>query len=478
MGESSRGFIPASDDLYRPPYRVPSIQELESSAPLRAIHALRTIWRGSQNTLAFIHPDLARRRWIVERIGSATVISVNDADLARHVLQTNADNYGRGHVYRVVFGPYLGRSSLTLDGEAWRHRRRVISHAFNARAMARVERITARRLEIMLDQWEATGGRERDLSRDISDLVLGILMENLFSTAIEAAPPRIPMLLDRLAFAAGTPPLADLLELPSWAPRPGRRRNMQLLSEFDAWLYDLIDERMAQSGEPEDPDVLDILVNATDQETGSRLDRTAVRDEAATLASAGYETTSLSLIWGLDRLAREPEWQERLAEAALAAEAALGGPLGAAHARKVELLPAAYEEMLRLHPPAVDIDREAIQADRFENLEIPEGAFVRVIIGWIHRNPRYWHEAGRFDPERFLGETRRRRHPFAHIPFGGGPRICVGLGLARLEGLMALARILPRFRLEPVGPPPTPMGKVAMRTAAPVRIRVLPRERR
>lgn len=212
-----------------------------------------------------------------------------------------------------------------------------------------------------------------------------------------------------------------------------------------------------------------------DAETGAKLDRTSIRNEAATLFAAGFESTALLIAWGLDRLAREPEWQDRLAATATEAETAAGGPLTAKQAREVELLPAAFEEILRLYPSAVNVDREAIEADHFEDLQIPPGALVRIIIGWIHRNPRYWSEPGRFDPSRFIGDAKKGRPVFAHMPFGGGPRICVGLALARLEGLMVLARALPRFRFESVGPPPAPIGKVTLRMAEPVRLRVLRR---
>lgn len=471
-------FERAPDQLYVPKNPPPSLDRLERSAILRRINMIRTILRSSRNLLDMVHPDLADRRWIVSRVGPETVITVNDADFARHVMQTNADNYVKGRFYEVVFSLFLGRSSLTMDGPDWRQRRRLISPAFNARAIKSCEGIVVRHVEAMLADWEraAREGRDVDLTEAVSALAMRVAMEAFFSSDMGEETARIGRLMDLTITDAGSPPFADIMGLGRWAPRRSRRKGLAAKAELDAWLFALIDDRLSRrgEGEPSRPDLLDILVHARDEETGALLDREAIRNEVLTLFAAGHETTALSLAWGLDRLAREPEWQDRLAEAATQAQA--DGPLDPAQAKGVALIPAAYDEMLRLYPPAFNIGRQALQADRFEDLEIVRGARFQIVIGYIHRNPRYWEAPSRFDPARFLPEGRAGRHPFAHIPFGGGPRICVGLALARLEGLMTLARALPRFRLEPVGAPPEPLGKITLRTRQPVRLRPRLRE--
>jgi len=468
--------IPAPDILYTPTPAPPPLAELAKSPLKRKIHVFRNILRTSRNFLNLYHPEIAEHRWLVNRLRDEQVVSINDPELARHVLQTNADNYVKGRFYEIIFGPFLGKSSLTLEHDAWRTRRRLISPAFNARAMKGVEGVVERHVEAMLARWgeAADEGREINLSADAAELTMRIAMEAFFSADMGADPARIARLMEGVITDSGTIDFADVLQLPKWFPRRDRRQAFAWLAELDDWLYALVDKRLeARSrGEPENPDLLDILVHARDEETGALLDRQAIRNEVFTLFAAGHETTALSLAWGLDRLAREPEWQERLAEAAGEAERAAGHPLTAAEAKAVPLLPAAYDEMLRLYPPAFSVGRTALGPDRFEDLEIEAGARVQVAIHHIHRDPRHWTEPARFDPARFLPEGRKGRHPFAHIPFGGGPRICVGLALARLEGLMAIARALPRFRLEAPGAPPSPLGKITLRTEAPVRLRV------
>lgn len=463
---------PAPDRLFTPSVAPPPLARLRANPWLRRINMLRTVTRGARNLLELYHPEMQDLRWHVARVGRTTVVTINDADLARHVLQTNADNYVKGRFYDVIFGLFLGKSSLTMEGAEWRQRRRLISPAFNARAMRGVEDVVIRHVDALIDRWTEAADRNRavNVTEDAAALTMRIAMEAFFSAAMGPETARICTLMDRVITDSGSPPIADIMGLPGWAPRRSRRQVRLWLAELDAWLGPLIDARLARrdQGEPEAPDLLDILVHARDAETGALLDRQAIRNEVMTLFSAGHETTALSLSWGLDRLAREPDWQERLARAAAAAET--GGPLSPAQAREVPLLPAAYDELLRLYPPAFAVGREALADDAFEDLRIGAGHRVQVAIFMLHRNARHWPEPGRFDPTRFLPEGREGRHPFAHLPFGGGPRICVGLALARLEGLSALARLLPRLRLDPAGPPPQALGKITLRTRDPVRL--------
>lgn len=128
--------------------------------------------------------------------------------------------------------------------------------------------------------------------------------------------------------------------------------------------------------------------------------------------------------------------------------------------------------MLRLYPPAFVVGRQATAESEVEGLRFRVGDRTQVVIFMLHRNPRYWADPDAFMPERFLPENRAGRHPFAYMPFGAGPRICVGLALAKMEAHLTLVRALPRFRLIPAGPPPKPLGKITLRTEGPARLRL------
>jgi cytochrome P450 len=463
-----------SDLLFEPSPPPPPAEALARSRLRAQVHMLRSAWRAGGNLLHMIHPNLGDRPWLRTDLGLLRLTTVNDAGLARRILSENASAYAKSHLYQALLADLIGpTASLITDGEMARYKRRLISPAFNARSLARLEGVVARHVDAALDRWAAMGpGAEIDLSVEAPRLAMEAAMDAFFSTTLGARAQRLAAILDETMMAAGSPSMADVLTLPGWVPRRSRRFVRRHIAEIDAILRDVIEARAARTGPaPDSPDILDIVLAATDAETGGRLSREEGRNEVITLFLAGHETTALSLAWGLDRLAREPEAQDAAAAAAGAAERAKGAPLDAAEARATPPIAETYDEMLRLYPPAYVIGRMALEPDRFEDLDIRPGDQFQIAVFLLHRNPRYWRDPGAFDPGRFREAGRRD----AFLPFGAGPRNCVGMAMARMEAHLLLARALPRFRFEPVGPPPEPVGKITLRSRDPVRVRLIPR---
>jgi len=427
----------------------PSLRRLAVSPALRALTTARTVWRARRNLLHIVHPDVADLPWCETRMGAQRLVTVNDAGLARHVLRDAEACFVKGPLYRALLSDVVGESSLLLEGEAARARRRLLGPAFNARAMARVEGVVRAHVEATVRGWTRAPGVV-DLTADCPRMAMRIALEAFFGADLGARVERIAAILDEMLAEASTPSLADLLGLPAWAPRRSRRRVRAAVREVETILYGVIDARRANPAD-EPTDLLDALLGAVDPETGARLSRRAVRDEVMTLFLAGHETTALSMAWGLDRLSREPAAQARIA-----ADPALAGP--------------AYEEALRLYPPAWIVARECAAPTRWDDLSLRAGDRVQIPIFVLHRNRRYWRDPDAFDLDRFAAGA-----PPAFMPFGLGPRICVGMALARLEGRMLLAAALSRLTLTPAGAPPEPVGRVTLRSAAPIRVRVAPR---
>ena len=465
-----------TDALYVPHPAPPPLARLEANPVMMQAAELIAAWRAGRNMLNVIHPESAERRWRVARAGGLRMITVNDAGLARRILSENAANYRKSHMYHALLADMIGpTASLISDGETARFKRRLIAPAFNARALKRLEGVVEAHVAAALDRWAAAPDGVVTLSAEAPRLAMEIAMDAFFSATLGERAARLAALLDETMDAAGSPSVADVLDLPGWVPRKSRRVVRRNIAEIDALLYELIDARRETATDhiPEDADMLDVLVRARDPETGARLSRQEVRNETITLFLAGHETTALSIAWGFDRLAREPAMQAAVASEAAAAEAERGRPVGAAEARGVPLIAETYDEMLRLYPPAFVIGRIAVAADRFEDLDIrPEDQFL-IATFLLHRNERYWDRPGAFDPTRFRSGPKSP----AFMPFGAGPRNCVGMAMARMEAHLLLARLLARFRLEPVGPPPEPLGKVTLRTRDPVRVRLVPAAR-
>ena len=444
--------------LFDPRPAPPPLAALAASPWRRQWATARMLWRARKNLLHLFHPEVQEVGHAALDFAGERLITLADAGMGRQVLGDRYERYIKAPLYHSILGEVLGpTASLLIEGDASRQRRRLLAPAFNARAMARAEAVVERHVTALLDRWAAGDGTV-DLTRDIPRFALALAMDAFFSSEPGAAAARLAATIEALLHEAGTPAFADLANLPAWVPRKGRRRLRALVAELDAALFPLIDARRERPGPG---DLLDVLIGARDAETGAALSRQDVRDEVMTLFLAGHETTALSLIWGLDRLAREPQAAQALRDAARAI------PPTVAASRALPLCSQTYDEILRLYPPAFALARQAVARDQVGPYAIQPGDRLQIAVFMIHRSPRHWTAPGAFDPSRFAGKA-----PEAFMPFGAGPRLCIGLAFARLEAQHLMARALVRFDLKPVGPPPQPLGRITLRTDGPVRLRV------
>jgi cytochrome P450 len=263
--------------------------------------------------------------------------------------------------------------------------------------------------------------------------------------------------LDRVVVRARSPWIP-----PPAVPTPGNLRLRRALRTIDAEVAAMVASRPVAS--PGD-DVLGILLRARD--SGSGLDDTAVRDEVVTLLVAGHETVASSLTWTLHLLAHHPQVQERLADEV----AALGDDPGTADLPRLPWTRAVVDEALRLYPPAWVVTRRALADDVLSGYPVPAGSVVLVSPYTVQRDPAVWPDPERFDPTRFLGTTPARG---TYLPFGAGPRLCIGRDFALVESVLVLAVIARRFLVEPApGPPPRVDALVTLRPRGglPLRLR-------
>jgi cytochrome P450 len=402
-------------------------------------------------------------------------VLLNDPDAIRHVLLDNHENYGRAPGTRRVLRPILGEGLLLAEGEAWRHQRRTIAPALAPRTMPVLARHVAAASEEAEAALARAAARPVDLGAELRRLALTIAGRSMFSLEMERFGDRLRPLLLRFAERHATVGLSDLL-LPASFPSPldfGRRA---FRAEWLAFIDRLIDARQAQPPPPEggQRDLFDLLAGARDPETGAGFGRAQLRDEVSTMILAGHETTAVALFWCLYLAARMPEQQERLAAEAAAADLS---PDGAA-AAVLGSLPQArahLDEGLRLYPPAFLIVREAIGPDTIAGMRVAPGTVVSVAPWVLHRHRRLWRNPDGFDPGRFLpGAPPPRR--FAYMPFGAGPRICVGARFALTEATLVLARFLRAFRVEILGRGEVvPVGRVTTQPDRTVRFLLTPR---
>jgi cytochrome P450 len=376
------------------------------------------------------------------RIASQPVVLVSDPDRIRDVLVTHGRMFHKGRgLERAKM--LLGEGLLTSEDELHLRQRRLAQPAFHrARIAAYAETMSsyaARRSET----WRI--GERLDVAREMAAYTLAVVGKTLFDADIEGEAHEIGEALGAAieAFNLSVLPFGELLER---LPLPVTRRFRRGRERLDATIYRLIAERRA-SGEDRG-DLLSMLLLAQDSEgDGGSMSDVQLRDEAMTLLLAGHETTANLLSWTWYLLSQHPEVESRLHSEI---DAVPTEQFGAEDLARLPFTRAVLSESMRLYPPAWILGRRAVQAYRIEEHELPARTIVLMSQWVVHRDPRWWPDADRFRPERWMpgGSALDPARPkFAYFPFGAGTRVCIGEQFAWLEGTLALATIARRWRL-------------------------------
>ena len=413
--------------------------------PAGLIRLLRLL-RGNQISI-YTSDDFARE-FAETRVFFSNFVLVNEPDFIEHILVTNHQNYVKGRLVRQILQPALGNSLLISEGDFWRRQRRIMAPAFHHRHLAQAAEVMVCRAKQRVIRWR-TPCEEReplDIHQEMMSLTMEIVAEALFSSEIANSIDELGRAMTTLNSSLGTPNPFDILGFPEWFPRWRSHRMRSALARLDKMIYDIIAMRRATHGVS--GDLLSLLLSARDQETGEGMTDTQLRDEVITFFAAGHETTALALTWTLYLLSRHPGIERTLHD-----EVDRALDKGGLTFDDVPALPftrMVIEEAMRLFPPAFSFGRMALADDEVGGHPICAGSLVSIIPYLTHRNPRLWKDPLRFDPERFTLNEIKERPRFAYLPFGGGPRICIGAGFAMTEACLVLATIAHTYRLRVV----------------------------
>ena len=405
------------------------------------------------NTIRFGREPLSFLRNLRERYGDLitlpTVLGpftlVFHPDGVRHVVQENHFNYRKGGSSNAVLSLTLGNGLLTNNGDSWLTQRRLIQPIFHRKRIAGFGSLMTERAQAWIEEVDLNTGQPLDLFQQMSGLTLSIVCRALFGADVLPYKQRVfeaTGIINHLEAQAFYVPW--LLSLPT----PQRQRLFEAKATLDAIVDELIVGRRNRLMESEN-DLLTMLLQARDEETGLGMSDQQVRDEVMTLMAAGHETTSNALCWTLMLLAQHPDIEARLREEYTRV---LGGcAVQLEDLSQLTFARMVLEESMRLYPPAWIFARSAIDEDEIGGYRIPKGAYVLMAPAVTHRHPDFWEQPDVFDPERFDPDRANGRHRFAYFPFGGGPRVCIGNQFALTEAQLILATILPRyqFRLLP-----------------------------
>ena len=375
--------------------------------------------------------------------GRAVVVSEPAA--IRRVLLDNAGNYEKDWMQRRILSAGLSDGLLSAEGHQWRVQRRALAPLFSKRSVMNFSGAVVAEAQALVERLCRRVGDTVDVSAEVTGLTLAVLERTIFSDGVGADREEVRLAMQRYFEVASRIDPFDILGLPAAIPRPRRLGVWSTLRFFEKTIDRLIEtrrRRLADAADDVPQDLLTLLLNATDPQTGARLSEAEVRANVLTFIAAGHETTANCLTWSLYLLSLSPAWRERLRTEA-ERELDSGDPATLAD-RLVETR-AVIDESNRLYPPISAISRVARAQDMLSGHEVRRGTMVVIAPYVLHRHRALWTQADAFHPERFLPGARETVDRFAYLPFGAGPRVCIGSAFALQEACVTLAMLTRHF---------------------------------
>lgn len=432
-----------SNDTFAPVFQKPSAQRVPGPRGRRLIGSLLEVRRDRLN---FVRRATERYGDLIcFRMGPKRLYLLNHPAHAKHVLCDNVGNYRKGLGLKEA-KPLLGDGLLTSHGELWTSQRRLLQAAFNNKRMDEFTDLMVDAAHSRVAQWEQRASSEEvlDVAREMVGLTLNILGSTLFRIDLSEMAGDISRdltVLTRWSMLRMT----SLWKLPMSVPTPRNRRARAALSRLETIVERMIREHQCVDKAGNDS-LLSLMI---DPNSDSSAKRKQMRDELMTLLLAGHETTAATLAWTWYLLAQHPEVERRL-------HAEVDHVLGRRRAKLSDVPRLVYTKMvvsetLRLYPPVWLLPRKAINADRFNQNFIPANSDVLVSVYTIHRHPQFWDDAECFDPQRFAPDKDSERDSCAYLPFGAGPRTCLGSRFGLMEVMLTVATIAQRFSLRLAG---------------------------
>lgn len=366
---------------------------------------------------------------------------LNDPEAIRHVLQENNRNYVKSFGYDPL-KLLLGNGLLTSEGDFWRKQRRLAQPAFHKEKLAAIVDTMITCTGGMINRWEKLEGVELNVSAEMNRIALDIVSKSLFISNVESEIDKISKWVT-IAIEEGAERIRTPLKIPIWIPTPANIRQNKAVTTLDEVITGIIEKRRAEGKEYDD--LLSMLMEARDEETGEGMSNRQLRDEVMTIFIAGHETTANALTWAFYLLAKNLAVATKLQEEI---DTVLQGkPVSFENLRSLTYTRQVIDETMRLFPPAWIIGRKNVEDDEIAGFHIPAGTNCLIPTLCLHRSARYWDEPLKFKPERFAADKVKDIPKFVYFPFGGGPRLCIGNNFALMEMQVVLASALQKYKL-------------------------------
>jgi cytochrome P450 len=381
---------------------------------------------------------------------------LNTPDAIRHVLVDNYENYTRTPAGFRVLRPILGEGLLLAEGRTWKTQRRTLAPAFSPRAVSLLVPHMVSAADDAIAALDAKRSSPVDLREAMQHLALDVAGRTMFSFEIARHGAALRGFVNDYGERLARPHFLDLL-LPLGWPTPKDISRALFRRKWTRFMSMLIAERKAMGVEGSAPrDLFDLMVAARDPETNEAFTDAQLGDQVSTMILAGHETTAVALFWALYILSLDPATQETVAQEASSVIAAGVVP----DFSKLTFTRAVIDETLRLYPPAFLIVRAARGPDVVAGISVAPGDVLMIAPWVLHRHEKLWRDPNTFEPARFL-PGHPQPDKFAYLPFGVGPRICIGAQFAITEATLVLAKMIATFKVELIDKTPiTPMAVV------------------
>ncbi len=371
------------------------------------------------------------------KFGPFSAYYVSHPDYLHQVLVSDAPKMVKSSVTKTALKRVLGEGLFVSDGEFWKRQRKLVQPAFHTKRIGAYADVIVDYANEMVNSWR--DGDTRDMQTEMTGLTMRIIAKTLFDADVSQDIAVISKAITEI-LAIVDKRFDQLFPLPDWVPTADNRKLGAAQDKLDALIQRFIDERRASGSDK--GDLLSMLLLALDDE-GSGMTDKQVRDEAMTLFGAGHETTSIALTWAEYLLAEHPDAAVKLREE-------VDQVLGGRRATLADLPNLRYTEMvvkegMRLFPPAWGTSRELSEDVTVGGYTLPKGSPIILSFYAMHRDPRWWNEPEAFIPERFAPENEKSIPKYAYLPFGAGPRVCIGNSFAMMEAKLALATMAQHF---------------------------------
>lgn len=368
---------------------------------------------------------------------------VNHPSLVKQVLMETHKSFDKNSVIYDRFRNAFGNGLVVAEGDRWRRARRLMQPLFGPRAVEQYFELMRDSADQMATRWEPTcqAGQVLDVASEMNHVTLQIAGRALFHDSFDEIAPQISHWTHIINLYSAKPPLPIIRSF--WFPSRINRKLKQALAEFNEFLQEMIQRRRESQ---QSTDLISRLLAARDEETGQPLSDSEIAEEALGMIIGGHETSSSALAWVWCELDQHPEVRDKLHQEL--AEVIGDGPLQLEHVEQLVYTRMVIEEAIRLHPPFWFENRNVAADVELGGVPIKKGSVVVFSRYSLHRHPGFWKDPERFNPERFRpGAEENKRSVYAYVPFGGGPRICIGIHFAIMELVVVLAVLARRYKV-------------------------------